>query len=448
MYGMTTAVIMMIITSVRAWTPSSWRSFRPYQLPVYPQKSALETIETALRHKAPIVFAGEIERLKHMLAVASTGEAFVLMGGDCAETFKDFSADQVRDDFRLLMELSLLLSYTSGRPIVTVGRLAGQFAKPRSDEWEVRGNTTLPSYRGDIINGHAFTDTERVPDPERMITAYHQSVQTLNLIRAFIQGGWMEVEKIRRENLAHRDILNQLDRSIQFLHSLGLAGKARLQHFYVGHECLLLPYEEAMTRTDSMSGKVFDCSAHFLWLGERTRKMDGAQVEFMRGIQNPIGIKVSEMCSAEELVRLIRHLNPRNEPGRITLITRMGRDIRRHLPGLIRAVKREHLVVLWVCDPMHGNTYSILGIKTRSLTDILWELQEFFSIHEENESYPGGIHLEMTSRPVTECIDSHAISKKNLRENYMSLCDPRLNVHQSMDVGFAVGHRLLLQETR
>lgn len=437
-----------MMTTIAAWTPSGWRSFHRYQLPVYPDPDAVMRVEEEMNKKPPIVFAGEIDRLKHALALASMGEAFVFMGGDCAETFDDFQANKIRDDFRLLMELSLLLSYASGLPVITIGRMAGQFAKPRSDDVEIRLNETLPAYRGDIINGFEFDRDCRIPDPGRMISAYHQSVQTLNLIRAFIQGGWMQIKNIKNNWRLekNRHILVQLERSLQLLRSLNLEERAALKYFFVGHECLLLPYEEALTRRDSISNRIYDCSAHFVWLGERTRRMDGAHVEFMRGIANPIGIKVSEKISPDELIQLVRHLNPSNEPGRITLITRMGNNLRNHLPAMIRRVREEELFVLWCCDPMHANTFSMGGIKTRSITDILHELDEYFSIHAECGTFPGGIHLEMTSQNVSECIDPEYPVIQT--DQYKTTCDPRLNIHQSIDILLTIGNRLLLQHYR
>lgn len=439
-----------MVVSVEAWSVSSWREKTPYQIPSYPDPEALCVVEKELQKKSPIVFAGECDRLRHQLALASHRRGFVLMGGDCAETFDDFTPSKVRDDFRLILQISLVLMYGSGLPVTQIGRIAGQFGKPRSAEMETIDGETLPVYRGDLINGAAFDREVRRPDPDRLLNAYHQSVQVLNLVRAFIQGGLSEVDRFRdwdlftsSQSTVYRDTIDHVDRSLLFMQALGVK-LPRIDRFFTGHECLFLPYEEALTRVDSITGRHMDCSAHFLWLGERTRKADAAQVEFLKGVANPIGIKISADTDIHELLEIIEALNPDNEPGRITLITRMGRKLRDHLPPIIQAIKERNRQVLWCCDPMHGNTFTLQGIKTRSMRDVMHELQTFFDIHEEMGTFPGGIHLEMTSGDVTECLDakSHE-SKDQLQRRYETTCDPRLNAAQALEIGFFVARRLL-----
>lgn len=434
------------------WTPQSWKQYTPYQMPVYPDSIELQKVEQEMKNFSPLVFAGECERLHHLLGKASCRKSFVIMGGDCAETFSEFSPNKVRDDFRLLLKLSLILTYASGLPVIQIARTAGQFGKPRSSNTEEKDGIVLPCYRGDIVNDIAFTEDGRRPDPQRMIQAYHQSTQTLNLIRAFIQGGLSDVYRLKdwclenhRSHEIYQELVDQVERCLLFVQSMeGKKSPLKIDRFFTGHECLLLPYEEAMTRTDSLTQQPVDCSSHFLWLGERTRKLDGAQVEFLRGIQNPIGIKISEKTDIGELIQLLHLLNPNNLPGRITLITRMGKhNLRKFLPFLIQAVEKERRHVLWVCDPMHANTFSINGVKTRSLAHIFQELEVFFDVHQEMGTFPGGIHLELTSKNVTECIDPYRIQPSNLGEQYDSFCDPRLNLNQALEIGFWVGQKLM-----
>lgn len=437
------------------WTPSSWRTFTPYQMPVYPDPIRLNEVEQELKRVSPLVFSGECERLHHLLGMASCRKAFVIMGGDCAETFSEFSSNKVRDDFRLLLKLSLIMTYASGLPVIQIARTAGQFGKPRSSEKEEKNGILLPSYRGDIINGPEFTKKSRSPDPLRMKHAYHQSTQTLNLLRAFIQGGLSDVYRMKDWSLGeypgtkvYQELVDQVERCLLFVQSMeGKKTSLKIDRFFTGHECLLLPYEEALTRTDSLTNQYVDCSSHFLWLGERTRKPDAAQVEFLRGITNPIGIKISENCSPDELMEFLHLLNPNNCPGRITLITRMGKNkLRSHLPALIKEVEKQKRSVVWVCDPMHANTFTINGIKTRSLSAIFQELEAFFDVHKEMGTFPGGIHLELTSKNVTECIDPYRVQPENLHEQYDSFCDPRLNLNQALEIGFWVGHRLMKEQ--
>ena len=444
----------LMIMGVRSWSPSSWREKVPYQLPQYPDPLALQHTEEILRTKSPLIFSGECQRLKHQLGMASQRQGFVLVGGDCAETFDEFSANKVRDDFRLLLQMSLVLGYGCGLPITQIARLAGQFGKPRSEDTETLFNTTLPSYRGDIINGVAFHALSRTPDPQRMLSAYHQSVQTLNLIRAFIQGGFSNIDRLQdwelistKTDAAYLDTLHQVKRCLQFMHSMDIKASSRIDRFFTGHECLLLPYEEALTRTDSLTGQYLDCSAHFLWLGERTRYLDGAQLEFLRGVMNPIGIKISASTSIGELLEILDILNPDLEPGKITLFSRMGKaKIATALPPIIHAVEasRHRNNVLWCCDPMHGNTFTKDGIKTRSMKDIREELLMFFDIHKELGTFPGGIHLEMTSNNVTEWIDHPLIPiTDSFLRGYKSTCDPRLSGSQALEMAFIISQRLL-----
>lgn len=436
------------------WTPNSWKNFKPYQMPKYEDKAELQRTEDVLAKRSPLVFAGECDRLHHLLGLASCRKAFVIMGGDCAETFQEFSSNKVRDDFRLLLKLSLIMTYASGLPVIQIARTAGQFGKPRSSDTEEKDGLCLPSYRGDIINAPGFSKEEREPDPQRMLQAYEQSVQTLNLIRAFIQGGLSDVYRMKDWCLPtsspplYQEMKDQVERCLMFLQAIdGKTNPLKIDRFFTGHECLLLPYEQALTRKDSLTNHHVDCSAHFLWLGERTRKLDGAQVEFMRGISNPIGIKISEKTDPTELKKLLEVLNPENLPGRITLITRMGRTkLRKFLPEIIESVEKEKYRVLWVCDPMHANTYTVNGIKTRSVSHIFQELEAFFDVHKEMGTFPGGIHLELTSKDVTECIDPYRIHESNLHEKYDSSCDPRLNLQQALDIGFWVGQRLMKEQ--
>jgi 3-deoxy-7-phosphoheptulonate synthase len=410
----------------------------------------LNKVKQTLSKQSPIVFAGETSRLQHCLAEAGVGKKFVLIGGDCAETFSDFSVDKIKNDFHLLLEMSLILMYGAGKPVVQIGRLAGQFAKPRSDDLETRGDLVLPSYRGDIVNRFEFEDEQRSPDPENILRAYHQSTQTLNLIRAFIQGGYSNLYNMnfwcKSSHPQYDDFKKQVRDALYFLRAAGIGPEdpnMKLQNFYTGHECLLLDYEEPLTRRDTISNKFFDCSAHFLWIGERTRMPDSAQVEFIRGVANPIGIKLSSNTDTTELVQLLDVLNPNRRAGRITLIIRMGaKNIDTYLPDIIEKVRSSEHPVTWISDPMHGNTYSLNGTKTRNVDAIKSELTSFFRIHDTMGTVPGGIHLEMTHKDVTECVDP---TVQNLGDNYDSKCDPRLNKEQSLEMAFYVSKMLQQQ---
>ncbi len=443
----------------RNWTPESWREFPIGQVPDYPDPTALESIETELRRQPPLVFAGEARRLKAQLADVAEGRAFLLQGGDCAESFAEFSANNIRDTFRVLLQMAVVLTYGAACPVVKVGRMAGQFAKPRSEPMEVLDGVELPSYRGDIINGIDFDSAGRVPDPERMLKAYHQASSTLNLLRAFAQGGFADLHKVHQWNLdfvagssqgeRYEELAQRISEAMDFMGACGITGDAvsqlRETEFYTSHEGLLLWYEEALTRQDSLTGDWYDCSAHMVWIGDRTRQPDSAHVEFLRGVKNPIGIKCGPTLETDDLMRLIETLNPANEPGRITLISRMGHEnVEKYLPTLIRAVQREGHSVVWSSDPMHGNTIkSGTGYKTRPFDRILNEVRRVFDVHKAEGSYAGGIHVEMTGQDVTECLGgAQAIDDDGLSMRYHTHCDPRLNADQALELAFLIAESL------
>ncbi|XP_027160620.1 phospho-2-dehydro-3-deoxyheptonate aldolase 2, chloroplastic-like [Coffea eugenioides] len=440
------------------WRPDSWKSKTAFQLPEYPDKSDLESVLKILESFPPIVFAGEARNLEEKLGQAALGNAFLLQGGDCAESFKEFNANNIRDTFRVILQMGVVLMFGGQMPVIKVGRMAGQFAKPRSDPFEEKDGVKLPSYRGDNVNGDAFDEKSRIPDPQRMIRAYTQSASTLNLLRAFATGGYAAMQRVSQWNLdftehseqgdRYRELAHRVDEALGFMAAAGLTNGHPVMattDFWTSHECLLLPYEQSLTREDSTSGLYYDCSAHMLWVGERTRQLDGAHVEFVRGIANPLGIKVSDKMDPNELVRLIDILNPQNKPGRITVITRMGAEnMRVKLPHLIRAVRRAGQIVTWVSDPMHGNTIKApCGLKTRSFDSIRAEVRAFFDVHDQEGSYPGGVHLEMTGQNVTECVGgSRTITYNDLSSRYHTHCDPRLNASQSLELAFIIAERL------
>ena len=448
----------IVQTSTPAWTPASWREFPIQQAPRYPDPAALEAVEARLRVYPPLVFAGEARRLKQQLALASERRAFVLQGGACAESFGEFTADIIRDTFRVLLQMAVVLTFGAKVPVVKLGRMAGQFAKPRSSDDETVAGHSLPSYRGDIINGSAFTAASRVPDPGRMETGYFQSAGTLNLLRAFASGGYANLHQVHRWNLGfvarsplaarYQDLAQRIDETLGFMGACGLASNApqiNETEFYTSHEALLLPYEQALTRIDSTTGEWYGCSAHFLWIGDRTRQPDGAHVEFLRGVRNPIGIKVGPTSTPDGMRRLLDILNPDDEPGRITLISRMGADgVRRHLPPLLRAVQQAGRRVTWLCDPMHGNTISTASkVKTRSFDAILSEVRGFFDVFGAEGALPGGIHIEMTGQDVTECVGgAHQLTEADLGDRYETFCDPRLNAEQSLEMAFLIAGEL------
>ncbi len=441
------------------WTPNSWRDLPVKQLPTYPDQNALQAIEAELKQQPPLVFAGEIRSLKADLARVSRGEAFLLQGGDCAESFDEFSADKIKDTFKLLMQMAVVLAFSGSCPVVKVGRIAGQFAKPRSSDTETINGIELPSYRGDNVNSAEFTAEARIPDPERMLKAYHQSSATLNLLRAFSRGGFADLHQVHKWNQGfvsqspahekYETLAAQIDQAMSFMAACGLNSDNTPQlsetTLYTSHEALLLPYEEALTRQDSLTNGWYDCSAHMLWIGDRTRQPDHAHVEFLRGVQNPVGVKVGPTTQVDDLKRLLEILNPENEAGRINLIARMGADkIGDHLPQLVRAVNDLGVNVVWSNDPMHGNTVKASsGYKTRSVDAILSEMKSFFEIHKAEGSYAGGVHFEMTGNHVTECVGgAYQITESALAERYITQCDPRLNADQSLELAFMIADTL------
>ena len=441
------------------WTPASWRSKKAIQMPNYPDLGALAQVEDRIQNFPPLVFAGEARNLKAKLAEVAAGDAFLLQGGDCAESFAEFHPDNIRDTFRVLLQMAIVLTFGAGCPVVKVGRMAGQFAKPRSADTETIDGVELPAYRGDMVNGMDFTPEARIPDPERLVQAFNQSAATLNLLRAFAQGGFADLHKVQRWNLSfvednplgerYRDMSVRIQEALEFMAACGMNAQTTKQiretSFFTSHEALLLNYEQSMTRVDSISGDWYDTSAHMLWIGERTRQLDGAHIEFLKGVKNPVGCKVGPGIEPDELIRLIDALNPENEAGRLTLITRMGSDkIGDVLPGLIRAVKREGRHVVWSCDPMHANTVkSSVGFKTRHVDAILQEVKAFFQVHKSEGSHAGGVHFEMTGQDVTECVGGgQAIKESNLSERYHTHCDPRLNATQALELAFLLAEQL------
>ena len=441
------------------WTPASWRACPIRQVPSYPDQSKLEAMEAKIGRYPPLVFAGEARRLKAHLALAAEGKAFVLQGGDCAESFSEFTANAFRDTFRVLLQMAVVLTFGASLPVVKMGRMAGQFAKPRSSDSETQGNITLPSYRGDIVNGPEFTAEARIPDPQRMEFGYFQSASTLNLLRAFASGGYADLHEVHRWNLEfversplaerYRDLAGRIDETLNFMAACGMTSATtrdmRETDFYISHEALLLPYEQALTRIDSTTGDWYGCSAHFLWIGDRTRQHDGAHVEFLRGVKNPLGMKVGPTQEPDDLLRILDVLNPENEAGRITLISRMGADkVETKLAPLVRAVQKEGRKVVWLSDPMHGNTISTVNkLKTRNFDAILAEVRGFFDVHQAEGSWAGGVHIEMTGQDVTECTGgAHKLTEANLTERYETFCDPRLNAEQSLELAFLVAREL------
>jgi 3-deoxy-7-phosphoheptulonate synthase len=442
------------------WSPDSWRSKEALQLPNYPDQSKVKETEDIIRQMPPLVFAGEARRLKAHLAKVANGEAFLLQGGDCAESFAEFNAIKIRDTFRVLLQMSVAMTYGGSIPVVKMGRMAGQFAKPRSADMETIDGVTLPSYRGDIINSLEFTEEARIPSPKRMLRAYNQSAATLNLLRAFAKGGYADLHKISKwtleftENTAqakrYEEISERITDALNFMEACGITGDQmpeviRETEFYTCHEALLLPYEEALVRTDSITGEYYDCSAHFVWIGARTNQAQNAQVEFVRGIKNPLGLKVPPTMSPDDLMELIDTLSPENEAGRLTLIARMGAgNVEEKLAPLVRRVKEEGRKVAWVCDPMHGNVETAeSGYKTRRFENILSEVNEFFDVHKAEGTHAGGVHLEMTGQDVTECTGGlYGIKDEDLSNRYHTHCDPRLNASQALEMAFLIADRL------
>ncbi|TCK07375.1 class II 3-deoxy-7-phosphoheptulonate synthase [Marinobacterium mangrovicola] len=441
------------------WSPSSWREKPIVQQPVYPDADALAAAEAKMSKYPPLVFAGEIRSLKEDLASVSRGEGFLLQGGDCAESFAEFNANKIKDTFQLLLQMAVVLTFAGSCPVVKIGRMAGQFAKPRSADTETIDGIELPAYRGDIVNDIAFTPESRTPDPQRLLDAYHQASSTLNLLRAFAGGGLADLHQVHKWNMGfvaqsplhekYEHLAAQIEQTLAFMKACGLGPNNTPQlketDFYTSHEALLLNYEQALTRQDSLTGDWYDCSAHMLWIGDRTRQPDHAHVEFLRGVHNPIGIKVGPTTNPDDLRRLLDILNPDNTPGRITLIARMGAEkILDKLPPLVRAVKEMGANVVWSSDPMHGNTIKTgNGYKTRNVAAILHEMQGFFEVHNAEGTYAGGVHFEMTGNDVTECIGgAYQITEEGLADRYHTHCDPRLNADQSLELAFMIADTL------
>lgn len=435
------------------WSLSSWQNKDIKQSPTYEDLDKLLAVKTELASYPPLVFAKEVDLLKEKLKKVYRGNAFVLQGGDCAESFDRFSGSAIRDFYKLILQMSVVLGFSSGKEILKIGRIAGQFAKPRTEEFEERDKVKLPSFRGDMINSHIFSQDARKPSPERMIRTYQQSASTLNLLRAFSKGGMANLDLISQYNLdfvqnnplgkRYKSLANDISQALRFIRSCGvnLESSPNLCDFFVSHEALLLHYEESLCRTDSLSGKIYDCSAHFLWIGERTLSSP-AHIEFIRGIRNPKGLKISTRTQIDDLLKILDILNPQNNEGEITLIVRMGKEgIKTHFPPLIQAIKKSGKKVIWLSDPMHGNTILSSGVKTRHFSDIFEEIALFFLLCKEYEIYPGGLHLEMTGENVTECIGG-SVTQEILQENYITQCDPRFNATQSLELAFLVAQIL------
>jgi 3-deoxy-7-phosphoheptulonate synthase len=442
-----------------AWSPTTWHDMPAAQQPEWPDEAALEQAVKQLSALPPLVFAGEARSLRGALAEVAAGRSFLLQAGDCAESFHDFSADNIRDKLRVILQMAVVLTYGSGVPVVKVGRIAGQFAKPRSSPTERVGDLDLPSFRGHIVNDDAPTPEARTPDPQRLVAAYHQSASTLNLVRAFVKGGFADLSQVHvwnqqfvttsSEGRRYEQIASEIDRALRFMRACGidLSGESALQQvdFWTSHEALLLGYEEALTRRDSLTGDWYDCSAHLLWVGERTRQLDGAHVEFLRGVHNPLAVKVGPSVSADEVIGLCDALNPERVPGRLTLIARMGAArVATALPPLLAAVRDSGHPVVWTCDPMHGNTFtSTHGRKTRRFDDVMAEITAFFEAHASEGTWPGGIHVELTGDDVTECLGgAEEVQEDHLNLRYTTTCDPRLNARQSLDLAFRVAELL------
>ncbi|WP_323007679.1 class II 3-deoxy-7-phosphoheptulonate synthase [Pseudorhodobacter sp.] len=442
----------------QAWKKTDWRNKPRVQMPDYLDAAALSAVESQLAKYPPLVFAGEVRRLKAQLGAAAEGKAFLLQGGDCAESFAEFSADNIRDTFRVMLQMAVVLTYGAKVPVVKVGRMAGQFAKPRSAPTEIINGEEFASYRGDIINGFEATQESRVPDPNRMLQAYTQAAASLNLLRAFSTGGFADIHRVHSWTLGfaehdkaerYRELSNRISDALDFMQAAGVDSTTAHQlsqvDFYTSHEALLLEYEQALCRVDSISGQPIAGSGHMIWIGDRTRQPDGAHVEFARGVQNPIGLKCGPTTTADDLKVLMAKLNPENEAGRLTLIARFGAGkVGDNLPRLIKAVQEEGAKVLWSCDPMHGNTIKAAsGYKTRPFESVLREVREFFAIHQAEGTIPGGVHFEMTGKDVTECTGGlRDVTDENLSDRYHTACDPRLNASQSLELAFLVAEEL------
>ena len=441
------------------WEPASWRRRAAAQQPEWPDTAALEQAVDELRRMPPLVFAGEARSLSASLATVSEGKGFLLHAGDCAESFAEFSADNIRDKLKVILQMSVVLMYSTGVPTTKIGRIAGQFAKPRSSATETRDGLTLPSYFGDVVNDIAFDTVARRPDPERLMRGYNQAAATLNLIRAFTKGGFADLNRVHQWNLEfvasareaqhYDEIADGIERAMRFMRACGIDLEAEVQlhevDFYTSHEALLLGYEEALTRRDSLTGDWYDCSAHLLWIGERTRQLDGAHIEFLSGVHNPIGVKLGPDTIADDAVALCRRLDPAREPGRLVLVSRMGAEkVTERLPPLLRAVKRAGHPVVWICDPMHGNTFvHESGFKTRHFDAVMREVEHFFAACRAEDIWPGGVHVELTGDNVTECLGGgDDLAGSDLELRYETRCDPRLNARQSLDLAFRVAELL------
>ncbi len=440
------------------WTKSSWKKFVALQQPRWPDQKEVEKVLATLSQLPPLVFAGEIRSLKDLLAKAVIGEAFLLQGGDCSEDFSQLTAPKIRETLKLLLQMAVILTYAGGKPVIKVGRIAGQFAKPRSSDTEKINGIDIPSYRGDMVNRPEATGDARIPNPKYMLQGYNMSASTLNLLRAFTRGGFAALNRVHAWNQefvvqspmgrSYERLAKNIEHAIKFMEIIGIPSDApqiREAHLYTSHEALLLGYEEALTRQDSTTGDWYDCSAHLLWIGERTRQIDGAHVEFLRGVLNPLAVKIGPDYQLDNIKQLIEKLNPNNEAGRLTLITRFGTSkIEKMLPQLLREIKREGFKIVWSCDPMHANTYTApSGHKTRNFNDILSEIACFFEIHWAEGTIPGGVHFEMTGENVTECTGgARNIIAEELHQNYLTTCDPRLNAEQSLEVAFQIAEMI------
>ncbi|ECL1870546.1 class II 3-deoxy-7-phosphoheptulonate synthase [Campylobacter jejuni] len=436
------------------WTKNSWKNYPIKQQPIYPDQEEMNRVLARLEKLPPLVFAGEVRNLQKSLARVCKKEAFLLQGGDCAESFENFGAVNIRDMFKILLQMAIVLTFASGCPVVKIGRIAGQFAKPRSSDFEELNGISLPSYRGDIINGFEFSEQARIPDPHRMLEAYYQSATTLNLLRGFAKGGLADLHEVHRWNLGflkkselhkqYTDISEKISQALAFMEACGIntsnTPSLREVSVYTSHEALLLPYEEALTRVDSLSGEIYDCSAHMLWIGERTRALDEAHVHFLRGVKNPLGVKIGPSASADDIIALANVLNPNNEEGRLNIIIRMGADkIINNLPKIFSKLKSEGLNLVYSIDPMHGNTVKAGNFKTREFDKIMQEVRSFFEIAISEGVYPGGVHLEMTGKDVTECTGGASnVTAQSLEDRYETQCDPRLNADQALELAFLI----------
>jgi len=444
---------------MKKWKTNSWKNYPVKHIPTYGNEKELNMVLGKIKNFPPLVFAGETRHLKQQLAEVADGKAFLLQGGDCAESFAEFNPDNIRDYFKVMLQMSLVLTYSASLPVVKLGRIAGQFSKPRTAPTEKQGDVELPSYLGDNINGIEFTEKARKPDPKRLFKAYSQAASTLNLIRAFCHGGFADLKNVHLWNLGYikkspqhkkfKDLEDKIADALAFMDACGINSdfnrRLKTVNFWTSHEALLLPFEESMTRIDSTTGEYHDTSAHFVWIGDRTRQLDGGHVEFCRGIENPIGIKCGPTSKPEEIVKICNVTNPKNEKGKITLISRFGHEnVGKFLPKLVRTIKKEGLNVIWSCDPMHGNTVkSSTGFKTRPFNNILKEVKNVFAVHQSEGSYAGGLHIEMTGQNVTECTGgTQKISDKDLSSRYRTHCDPRLNANQALELAFLISDEI------